>query len=94
MRRRPLAFEVRLLRQILLMLSVGTLGFLVYLLVVTPLEQNNDQDRLYATFREQLALATAPTGGGTAPGSPVALPRGRGRRPPTSRAPPRGPRTR
>jgi sortase A len=72
-RRRGLTFEVRLLSQMLLMLSVGMVGFVGYLVAVTPIEQNNDQDRLYANFREQLAQATAPTGGVIKPGSPVAL---------------------
>lgn len=71
--RRPIAFEVRLLSQILLVLSTGMLGFVLYLMVVTPIEQNNDQDRLYANFREQLALAKAPTGGSISAGSPVAM---------------------
>lgn len=71
--RKPMPFEARLLIQVLLILSVGTLGFAGYLLVFSPIEKNNDQDRLYATFREQLAQATAPTGGLIEPGSPMAL---------------------
>lgn len=71
--RRPLPFELRLLSQFLTMIAVGLVGLVVYLVVVTPIQQSNDQDRLYATFREQLALATAPTGGGIDPGKPVAL---------------------
>ena len=71
--RRPLVFELRLLSHFLAMIAIGLIGLVVYLVVVTPIEQGNDQDRLYATFREQLALATAPTGGGIEPGKPLAL---------------------
>jgi sortase A len=71
--RRTLPFEVHLVSQILLMLCVGVLGFVGYLVVISPIQQNSDQDRLYAAFREQLAAATAPTGGMIDPGSPVAL---------------------
>jgi sortase A len=71
--RRPLPFEAHLLSQFLLMLCVGVLGFVGYLVVISPIQQNNDQGRLHATFREQLAAATAPTGGAIDPGSPVAL---------------------
>ncbi|WP_236795937.1 sortase [Amycolatopsis sp. GM8] len=71
--RRPLNFWFRLLSQFLLMLAVGLIGLAGYLIVVTPVQQSNDQDRLYATYREQLAAATAPTGGLIDPGLPVAL---------------------
>lgn len=72
-RRRPMPFEARLLSQALFMLCVGVLGLVAYLIVVSPVQENGDQDRLYATFREQLAEETAPTGGEISPGSPVAL---------------------
>lgn len=71
--RRPMPFEARLLSQALLMLCVGLLGFVGYLILVSPIQQNGAQDRLYATFREQLAEQTAPTGGAITPGDPVAL---------------------
>ena len=71
--RPPMAFEARLLSQMLTMLAVGLLGFAGYLLVLSPIEQSNDQDRLYAQLREELAAATAPTGGLIDAGSPVAL---------------------
>lgn len=71
--RRPLPFEAKLLSQALFMLCVGVLGLVGYLTLVSPIQQNGAQDRLYATFREQLAEETAPTGGSISPGSPVAL---------------------
>lgn len=72
-RRRPMPFEARLLSQALFMLCVGVLGLVAYLVVVSPAQENADQDRLFATFRGQLAAETAPNGGQIAPGSPVAL---------------------
>lgn len=71
--RRPMAFRTRLLSQALFILAVGILGLVSFLLVISPIQQNNDQDRLYATFRYQVANATAPTGGLIDPGAPVAL---------------------
>lgn len=71
--RRPMPFEARLLSQALGMLCVGMLGLVAYLIVVSPVQQNGTQDRLYAAFREQLAEQTAPTGGQIPPGSAVAL---------------------
>jgi sortase A len=71
--RPPMPFEAKLLSQMLGMLAVGLIGLAGYLLVVSPIEQGNDQDRLYAQLREQLAAATAPTGGAIDAGSPVAL---------------------
>ena len=71
--RPPMPFEAKLLSQMLGMLAVGLLGLAGYLLVLSPIEQGNDQDRLYAQLREELAAATAPTGGLINAGSPVAL---------------------
>lgn len=71
--RRPMGFRTRLFSQALFILAVGILGLVVFLLVVSPIQQNNDQDRLYATFRYQLANSTAPTGGLIDAGAPVAL---------------------
>lgn len=71
--RRPLPFEARLLSEALGLLAIGVLGLAVFLLVVTPVEQSADQDRLYAAFRQELANATAPTGGLIDVGSPVAV---------------------
>lgn len=68
-----MTFEAKLLTQILSMLCVGLVGFAGFLLLVSPIQHGNDQDRLYADFREQVAKATAPTGGAIDPGSPVAL---------------------
>jgi len=68
-----MAFRTRALSQALLILAVGILGLVAFLLVVSPIQQNNDQDRLYADFRFQLADSTAPTGGLIDPGAPVAL---------------------
>jgi sortase A len=71
-RRRP-PFEAVLLSHVLLMLSAGVLGFAVFLVAVSSVQQNNDQQRLFASFRQQLAEATAPTGGLIDPGRPVVL---------------------
>lgn len=70
--RRPVPFAVRLLSWFLGALAVASLGLVAYLLFITPLQQHNDQERLADTFREQVALATAPTGGYIDPGEPVA----------------------
>lgn len=43
------------------------------MLVLSNIEFNRDQDRLYAEFRSQLATQEAPVGGVIAPGRPVAL---------------------
>jgi sortase A len=71
--RQPMAFWTKVLSQALFILAVGILGLVVFLLVISPIQQNNDQDRLYATFRYQLANSTAPTGGLIDAGAPVAL---------------------
>lgn len=71
--RRPLPFAARVVTQALLTLAVGALGFLAYLVVVSPIQQDRDQEILYAQLREELAAATAPTGGAIDAGHPVAL---------------------
>jgi sortase A len=50
-----------------------TLWFLLHALVLSGLEEQGSQARLYAKFRSQLAQATAPLGGAITTGSPVAL---------------------
>jgi sortase A len=70
--RRPLSFEVRLLSDALSILAVGVLGFLLFALVISPRQQQDDQQRLHATFRGQAALQTVPVGGLINPGTPVA----------------------
>lgn len=55
-------------------ISAFTLFFVVFLLVLSPLQQSRAQDVLYTTFRSQLAAATAPFGvDPIAPGSPIAV---------------------
>jgi len=49
------------------------LWFTFHALVLTSLQEHGSQERLYATLRAQLALATAPLGGSIASGAPVAL---------------------
>lgn len=70
--RQPLPFEYRLLSDILGILSIGLISLVVYLVVVTALQQSNVQNRLHATFAEQVSLDTVPTGGVIDPGTPVA----------------------
>ena len=50
------------------------LGFLAFLLVLSPLQQARSQDLLYAEFRDQLAAATAPfEAEPITPGAPVGI---------------------
>jgi len=57
--------------------AVGLAGLCLWLItfgfVLSGIEEHRAQHTLYAKFREQLALATAPTGGLIANGTPVAL---------------------
>ena len=59
--------------QILLGLSLLIGWLLVYLFVLSGLEQGHAQSELYEELRTELALGTAPTGAPIAAGSPVAL---------------------
>lgn len=48
--------------------------FILFLLVLSPVQEQRDQDVLYTQFRSELAAATAPIGTSVvAPGAPVAL---------------------
>lgn len=55
--------------------SIGLIAvwFVAYALLFSSVQQAASQRQLYAEFREQLALATAPLGGVITPGSPVAV---------------------
>lgn len=64
---------IKAVTQALIGLAVGALGLLGYLVVVSPIQQDRDQEILYAQLREELAAATAPTGGAIDAGHPVAL---------------------
>lgn len=56
------------------MLSGLALFFVVFLLVLSPLQQSRAQSVLYTQFRSELAAATAPFGAKPIPeASPVAL---------------------
>jgi sortase A len=57
----------------LLVLAVVAVWMVAFALVLTPLQEHRDQQRLYAGFRQQLAEATAPVGGAVGLGAPVAL---------------------
>jgi sortase A len=70
--RRPLPFEARMLSDALAMLAVGVLGFVLFVLVVSPRQQYDDQQRLHATFRGAAANDVLPVGGLIDPGTPVA----------------------
>jgi len=62
----------RWLGQSTLLLAAFLVGFTVFLVGLSTLAQSRTQDNLYASFRQQLALATAPLGP-VAAGTPVAL---------------------
>ena len=55
------------------MLSFLTAWFVLYALLLTPLQNHHDQGVLYSRLREQLATETAPLGGNIAKGAPVAI---------------------
>ncbi|KAA2255650.1 sortase [Solihabitans fulvus] len=71
--RRPLPFEVALIVRVLAVLSLLCLGFVGYLLLLSPIQQDRAQGVLYAKARESLADVTMPIGGTIEPGSPVAV---------------------
>lgn len=59
--------------QVLLALSAVLSWLLLYMLVLSGLEQGHAQSALYERLRTELALGTAPTGAPIAAGAPVAL---------------------
>lgn len=61
------------LSQVLLALSLVLGWLLLYILVLSGLEQGHAQSSLYERLRTELALGTAPTGAPIAAGAPVAL---------------------
>jgi sortase A len=70
---RPLSATQTIVAWLLLVVAGLTLWFVLYGLVFSRLQESRGQQELYARFREQLALATAPTGAGAKIGAPVAL---------------------
>lgn len=70
---RPVGFGLGLVLRGSLTLSALLLGFVVYLLLVAPLQQSRTQDVLYSQLRETLALATTPIQGLIEPGTPIAV---------------------
>jgi sortase A len=59
--------------QALLALALLAVWLVVYLTVLSGFEQGHAQKALYDRLRTDLALGTAPTAAGSAPGTPVAL---------------------
>ena len=59
--------------QVLLSLSMLLVWVLVYLFLLSGLEQGHAQNSLYGRLRTELAEGTAPSGAPIAPGSPVAV---------------------
>lgn len=59
----PGVFAGRLVSRALALISVGVLGFAGYLLFVTPIEQNANQDVLYSQLRGPIAEAIPPYAG-------------------------------
>ena len=56
-------FRARLAVRVLTLVSVGVLGFAAYLLVLTPIEQDANQDVLYSRLRGPIAEAVPPYAG-------------------------------
>ncbi|MCW2780463.1 MAG: peptidase sortase [Marmoricola sp.] len=56
-----------------LMLALVSLWFVLQALALGGLSEHRSQALLYSSFRQELAAATAPTGGVITPGTPVAL---------------------
>ncbi len=71
--RKPLPLEATLLVRLLTLLSIGTLGFVGYVLVASQFQQERGQNVLYSAMREQLADDRAPLGGAIDLGTPVAV---------------------
>ncbi|TCO58439.1 sortase domain-bontaining protein [Actinocrispum wychmicini] len=65
--------NVRHVSQALVILAVLAVGFVGYLLVLSPIQQDRSQTVLYAQARQQLAETSMPTGGVITAGKPVAL---------------------
>lgn len=65
-------FGARLVVRVFALLAVGVLGFVGYLVVLSPLEQNANQDVLYSQLRGPLAEGVPPYAGvGEDPGGTV-----------------------
>lgn len=60
---RPQPFAARVVTRALTLIAVGLLGFGVYLFVLTPLEQDANQDVLYSQLRGPIAEAIPPYAG-------------------------------
>lgn len=71
--RRPVGFGLGLALRASLTLSALALGFVVYLLLLAPIQQDRAQTELYAQLRESLALGTTPIQGLIEPGTPIAV---------------------
>lgn len=57
----------------LISLCALSLWCVVYVVFISDVQHSRDQHQLYSTFRQELALATAPIGGMIATGTPVAV---------------------
>lgn len=68
----PVGFGLALVLRASLTLSALLIGFVVYLLLLAPLQQARTQSVLYAQLREGLATATTPIQGLIEPGTPIA----------------------
>jgi len=58
---------------VLATVSLLSLWFVAYAVVLTPFQESSRQTVLYSTLRQSLSQQTAPLGGTIAPGTPVAL---------------------
>ncbi len=72
-RRPPVGFGMGLVLRSSLTLSALVLGFVVYLLLLAPLQQARTQTVLYSQLRESLATAITPIQGLIEPGTPIAV---------------------
>jgi sortase A len=60
---RPASFVAKVVAQVCTLLAVGVLGFVGYLILLSPLEQSANQDVLYSQLRGPLAEAVPPYAG-------------------------------
>jgi len=71
--RKPLPLWVTVAVWMCLGLAALSIWTLFYAFALSGLQALRSQTELYAQFREELSLATAPLGGAISPGSPVAV---------------------
>jgi sortase A len=71
--RQPAPLGVQLTVRVMATVAALTLGFVAYLLVLSPMQAQRHQEILRDRMRSDLANAVAPVGGAIKPGTPVAV---------------------